>query len=90
MKQLILDLRAETRGWAEIAGGCDKKLDHASDFLKQIHIDQRAMKETLDRHEVRLDSIDTRLDGIDTRMDGMDAKLTEHGDLLHQILAKLG
>jgi chromosome segregation ATPase len=103
MQQEIRDARAETRGWAEFALTADKKIGHMSDFMKQIHIDQRAMKETLDRHEVRLDGIDTRLDGIDTRLDGIDtrldgidtrldgidAKLDEHGARLGGIDAKL-
>ena len=99
----IHDVRVEARGWAEVAVRASNKANAASEIINLIYADVREIKEvqqdhgkrldTIDNHlegiETRLDGMDARFDGVDTRLDGMDSKLTDHGEMLQKILAKL-
>ncbi|MBV9445984.1 MAG: hypothetical protein JO345_08835 [Streptosporangiaceae bacterium] len=89
-------LRAETRGWAEIAVKAASRADAAAEIINLIYQDVREtksdaadIKTVQEEHGRRLDGIDVRLDGIDGRLDTQGEQLAEHGEMLQKILAKL-
>jgi FtsZ-binding cell division protein ZapB len=50
IKHQIADLRAETRGWAEITVRVDQKMDTAADLMQLMYTDIRQTKETVAEH----------------------------------------
>ena len=65
------------------------KAGAAAELMKLVYGEVGEIKQIVTEHSVRLDAIDSRLDGMDSRLGGIDAKLSEQGDLLQRILAKV-
>jgi chromosome segregation ATPase len=71
----LADLRAEMRGWAQIAVRTDQKMDAAAELMQLIHADVSQAKDTLAEHG-----------GLLREHGGL---LREQGSLLREILARL-
>jgi len=76
------DLRVETHGWAEVAIKAGKKVDATSEIVNLIYNDVREIKE-----EVR--EVHTEQEAQREVLAGIQRELSEQGDTLQKILAKL-
>ena len=82
-------LRAETRGWAEIAVKAASRADAAAEIINLIYQDVRETKSDVASIKTVQEEHGRRLDGIDVRLDAQGEQLAEHGEMLQKILAKL-
>jgi len=87
--EIINLIYADVREIKEVQQDHGKRLDTIDNHLEGIETRLDGMDARFDGVETRLDGMDARFDGVDTRLDGMDSKLTDHGEMLQKILAKL-
>jgi predicted deacylase len=76
------DLRVETHGWAEVAIKAGKKVDATSEIVNLTHNDVGEIKEEV--REVRTEQVAQR-----EVLAGIQRELSQQGDTLQKILAKL-
>jgi ABC-type transporter Mla subunit MlaD len=78
----LMNLRTETRGWAEIAVRTAGKVDQASEIVNLIYRDLREVREVQDQHTKTLDRHTKTLDRHTKTLDRHTKTLDRHTETL--------
>jgi hypothetical protein len=82
-------LKAEQRGWAEVAVAADRKASMSAELQNLVYREVLEMKTTQAEHGDILRGHTTTLDEHGDILRGHGDMLREHGEMLREILARL-
>jgi uncharacterized coiled-coil DUF342 family protein len=89
MEQRLIDVRAETRGWAELAVKTASKMDHATEIIHLIYEDARETRKGVADLKTDVTELKAGVTELKTDVAGVKTDVTELKTDVAKILAKL-
>jgi chromosome segregation ATPase len=89
MEQRLIDVRAETRGWAELAVKTASKMDHATEIIHLIHEDTRETRNGLAQLQTEFSGLKSDVSGLKSDVSELKTDVSGLRTDVAEILAKL-